>query len=89
MCVCNIFFLVTLFLIAFYSIFFFFFLLEFKNVSIFAIHLTAVGNFGMYIFARGWNIGCSWLFLAMDFFFFLRDYVNYQTFSIKVWISRF
>jgi len=76
-CVCN---------IVFNSILFnLFFLLEFKNVSIFAIHLTAVGNFGMYIFARGWNIGCTWLFLAMDFFFFFRDYfVNYQTFSIKV-----
>ena len=62
MCVCN---------IVFNSILFnLFFLLEFKNVSIFAIHLTAVGNFGMYIFARGWNIGCTWLFLAMDFFFF-------------------
>ena len=43
----------------------------------------------MYIFARGCSIGCSWLFLAMDFFF-LRDYsVNYQTFSIKVQILHF
>ena len=89
MCVCNIFFFGNIVFNSILFNFFFFFWLEFKNVSIFAIHLTAVGNFGMYIFARGWNIGCSWLFLAMDFFFFLRDYVNYQTFSIKVWISRF